>query len=234
MHQRQPMGGVRPNATQNRQTDPRTPCSSPLCRKSPLSRVGTSRQSRKSLQFAPLPSSSGESRLITAIAWRFGSRGSLVRGLGHKQLISRTPTKLHLRTAAATMSRNGSRRRHGIFRTVMLLGLGPRRAYELGRDVDHALQNEIKPRIVLYHDGHFISSLSPPSVQQILVELIEALLAVRSHLRCSDLCCDRQARECPAKGKTPMLVASSITQSKQGAPPRTGEGPLIRTYTKSH
>ena len=36
---------------------------SPLCRKSPLSRVGTSRQSRKSLQFAPLPSSSGESRL---------------------------------------------------------------------------------------------------------------------------------------------------------------------------
>jgi hypothetical protein len=44
-----------------------TPCSSPLCRKSPLSRVGTSRQSRKSLQFAPLPSSSGESRSITAI-----------------------------------------------------------------------------------------------------------------------------------------------------------------------
>jgi hypothetical protein len=28
-------------------------------------RVGTSRQSRKSLQFAPLPSSSGESRLKT-------------------------------------------------------------------------------------------------------------------------------------------------------------------------
>jgi hypothetical protein len=27
-----------------------------LCRKSPLARVGTSRQSRKSLQFAPLPS----------------------------------------------------------------------------------------------------------------------------------------------------------------------------------
>ena len=79
MHQWQPTGGVRPNATQNRQTDPRTPCSSPLCRKSPLSGVGTSRQSRKSLQFAPLPSSSGESRLITAIAWRFGSRGLLAR-----------------------------------------------------------------------------------------------------------------------------------------------------------
>jgi hypothetical protein len=63
MHQRQPTGGVRPNATQNGQTDPRTPCRSLLCRKSPLSRVGTSRQSRKSLQFAPLPSSSGESRL---------------------------------------------------------------------------------------------------------------------------------------------------------------------------
>src|SRR5262249_8461196 len=54
MHQRQPTGGVRPNATQNGQTDPRTPCRSLLCRKSPLSRVGTSRQSRKSLQFAPL------------------------------------------------------------------------------------------------------------------------------------------------------------------------------------
>jgi hypothetical protein len=51
MHQRQPTGGVRPNATQNGQTDPRTPCRSLLCRKSPLSRVGTSRQSRKSLQF---------------------------------------------------------------------------------------------------------------------------------------------------------------------------------------
>lgn len=63
MHQRQPTGGVRPNATQNGQTDPRTPCRSLLCRKSPLSRVGTSRQSRKSLQFAPLPSSSGEPRL---------------------------------------------------------------------------------------------------------------------------------------------------------------------------
>src|SRR6516162_8730641 len=50
--------------TQNGQTDPRTPCRSLLCRKSPLSRVGTSRQSRKSLQFAPLPSSSGESRLM--------------------------------------------------------------------------------------------------------------------------------------------------------------------------
>jgi hypothetical protein len=37
------------------------PCRSLLCRKSPLSRVGTSRQSRKPLQFAPLPSSSGES-----------------------------------------------------------------------------------------------------------------------------------------------------------------------------
>src|SRR5262249_46750483 len=44
MHQRQPTGGVRPNATQNGQTDPRTPCRSLLCRKSPLSRVGTSRQ----------------------------------------------------------------------------------------------------------------------------------------------------------------------------------------------
>src|SRR5262249_44620995 len=63
MHQRQPTGGVRPNATQNGQTDPRTPCRSLLCRKSPLSRVGISRQSRKSLQFAPLPSSSGESRV---------------------------------------------------------------------------------------------------------------------------------------------------------------------------
>jgi len=36
MHQRQPTGGVRPNATQNGQTDPRTPCRSLLCRKSPL------------------------------------------------------------------------------------------------------------------------------------------------------------------------------------------------------
>src|SRR5215467_13752920 len=31
MHQRQPTGGVRPNATQNGQTDPRTPCRSLLC-----------------------------------------------------------------------------------------------------------------------------------------------------------------------------------------------------------
>src|SRR5262249_1419085 len=30
-----------------------------------------------------------------------------------------------------------------------MLGHGPRRPYELRRDVDHALQNEIKPRIVL-------------------------------------------------------------------------------------
>ena len=35
MHQRQPTGRVRPNATQNGQTDPRTPCRSLLCRKSP-------------------------------------------------------------------------------------------------------------------------------------------------------------------------------------------------------
>src|SRR5262245_35973235 len=39
-------------------------------------------------------------------------------------------------------------------------GHGPRRPYELGRDVDHALQNEIKPRIVLDGSGHFISSFS--------------------------------------------------------------------------
>src|SRR5262245_50753603 len=69
MHQRQPTGEVRPIATQNGQTDPRTPCRSLLCRKSPLSRVGTSRQSRKSLQFAPLPSSSGESRLMILPAY---------------------------------------------------------------------------------------------------------------------------------------------------------------------
>src|SRR5262249_51873015 len=31
MHQRQPTGGVRPNGTQNGQTDPRTPCRSLLC-----------------------------------------------------------------------------------------------------------------------------------------------------------------------------------------------------------
>jgi len=42
-----------------------------------------------------------------------------------------------------------------------MLGHVPRRPYELGRDVDHALQNEIKPRIVLYRDGHFISSSVP-------------------------------------------------------------------------
>src|SRR5262249_27597274 len=41
-----------------------------------------------------------------------------------------------------------------------VLGHGPRRPYELGRDVDHALQNEIEPRIVLYGDGHLISSFS--------------------------------------------------------------------------
>jgi hypothetical protein len=69
MHQRQPTGGARPNAMQNGQTDPRTACRSLLCRKSPLSRVGTSRQSRKSLQFAPLPSSSGESRSRSARRW---------------------------------------------------------------------------------------------------------------------------------------------------------------------
>src|SRR5262245_36714173 len=39
-------------------------------------------------------------------------------------------------------------------------GHGPRRPYELGRDVDHALQNEIKPRIVLDGSGHFVSSFS--------------------------------------------------------------------------
>ena len=68
MHQRQPTGGLRRNATQNGQTDPRTPCRSPLCRKSPLSRVGTSRQSRKSLKFAPPPNSSREFRLTTMMA----------------------------------------------------------------------------------------------------------------------------------------------------------------------
>src|SRR5262245_13799194 len=41
-----------------------------------------------------------------------------------------------------------------------LLGHSPRRPYQLGRDVDHALQNEIKPRIVLYRSGHFVSSFS--------------------------------------------------------------------------
>src|SRR5262245_32991442 len=39
-------------------------------------------------------------------------------------------------------------------------GHGPRRPYELGRDVDDALQNEIKPRIVLDGSGHFVSSFS--------------------------------------------------------------------------
>src|SRR5215472_9683881 len=34
-----------------------------------------------------------------------------------------------------------------------MLGHGPRRPYELGRDVDHALENKIKPRIVSYGDG---------------------------------------------------------------------------------
>src|SRR5215471_3654263 len=41
-----------------------------------------------------------------------------------------------------------------------MLGHGPRRPYELGRDVDHALQNEIEPRIVLDASGHFVSSFS--------------------------------------------------------------------------
>src|SRR5262245_36039493 len=50
------------------------------------------------------------------------------------------------------------RRRREPFLDV--LGHGPRRPYELGRDVDHALQNEIKPRIVLDASGHFVSSFS--------------------------------------------------------------------------
>jgi len=53
-----------------------------LFRKSPLSRVGTSRQSRKSLQFAPLPSSSGESRLRSVRQRRGrGTRGVHYGGL---------------------------------------------------------------------------------------------------------------------------------------------------------
>src|SRR5262249_60838720 len=54
-------------------------CLSLLCRKSPLSRVGTSRHSRKSLQVAPLPSSSGESRLQGEIA--LPVRGSAMCGI---------------------------------------------------------------------------------------------------------------------------------------------------------
>src|SRR6516165_9313186 len=50
------------------------------------------------------------------------------------------------------------RRRREPFLDV--LGPGPRRPYELGRDVDHALQNEIEPRIVLDGSGHFVSSFS--------------------------------------------------------------------------
>ena len=38
---------------------------------------------------------------------------------------------------------------------------GPCRPYELGRDVDHALQDQIEARIVFYGGrGHFVSSLS--------------------------------------------------------------------------
>src|SRR5262245_1388177 len=50
------------------------------------------------------------------------------------------------------------RRRHEPF--LDMRGHGPRRPYELGRDVDHALQNEIKTRIVLDGSGHLVSSLS--------------------------------------------------------------------------
>src|SRR5262245_51357962 len=50
------------------------------------------------------------------------------------------------------------RRRREPFLDVF--GHGPRRPHELGRDVDHALQNEIEPRIVLYRSGHFVSSFS--------------------------------------------------------------------------
>ena len=34
------------------------------------------------------------------------------------------------------------------------------RSRKLGRDVDDALENQIKPRIVLHGGGHFVSSLS--------------------------------------------------------------------------
>src|SRR5262249_33118647 len=68
MHQRQPTGGVRPNATQNGQTDPRTPCRSLRRRKSPLSRVGTSRPSRTSLHLPPLPTSSRDRGFVISAA----------------------------------------------------------------------------------------------------------------------------------------------------------------------
>jgi len=45
--------GVRPNATQNGQTNPRTPCRSLLCRKSPLSRAGTSKAVQKIATICP-------------------------------------------------------------------------------------------------------------------------------------------------------------------------------------
>jgi hypothetical protein len=54
---------LRPNRIGNR-VESFSARQSLLCRKSPLSRVGTSSQSSKSLQFAPLPSSSEESRVI--------------------------------------------------------------------------------------------------------------------------------------------------------------------------
>src|SRR5262245_7602572 len=75
-----------------------------LCRKSPLSRVGTSRQSRKSLQFAPLPSSSGESRVISLLNDISRSAKDLRSGLTELQTYSQAlgdPTapleKPHLR-----------------------------------------------------------------------------------------------------------------------------------------
>src|SRR5262249_32359656 len=88
----------------NGQTDPRTPCRSLLCRKSPLSRVGTSRQSRKSLQFAPLPSSSGESRLSRREKFANWLHCVLAPGIRNKAIMTDpaprspdpAPSQLHL------------------------------------------------------------------------------------------------------------------------------------------
>jgi hypothetical protein len=61
----------------------------------PLSRVGTSRQSRKSLQFAPLPSSSGESRLRPSAG---SFRRDLSKGVVNARRLSDNKIQLKFRT----------------------------------------------------------------------------------------------------------------------------------------
>src|SRR5262249_62226790 len=127
MHQRQPTGGARPNATQNSQTNPRRPCRELLFRQSPLSRVGTSRQSRKSLQFAPLPSSSGESRLMFKAAVKqvalnlFPDATLKFLSIRSRRQIERKVHELGLDTVARQISReNDGRVASGPFRGMRL------------------------------------------------------------------------------------------------------------------